>query len=81
MLNLLLGPMVGSTGSQWKDHTVKGSARKRRAPAGKGTRQFYQGDATDPAAKEAGLLQAFARAGVRVRTVGGDSGAGGAGAE
>lgn len=79
LLNLIIGPMVGSTGSTWKEHTVKGAAKRKRAPASKGTRQFYQGDAPDPEAKEAGLLRAFARAGVRVRSV--PSAGSGSGAE
>jgi hypothetical protein len=73
LLNLIIGPMVGSTGSTWKEHSVKAD-RKRRAPPSKGTRQFFQGDAPDPEAKEQGLLRAFARAGVRVRSVGGGAG-------
>lgn len=71
MLNLILSPLVGTAGSKWKDHTVKGQ-KPRRAPATSTDRhrRFRMGDYDDPQAKEDGLMGALMRAHVRVRVEG-----------
>ena len=75
MLNMLLGPVAGMTGADWKPHRVNQQAANRpRDP-----KHHRNADFTDPAKKEAALEVAMARR-FRVRTKvtskdgGGDSG-------
>lgn len=73
LLNALIGPVVGATdGATWKGHRVgepgkQAQARRRSDPSLRS--DFRMADAPTPEAKEEGLLRAFGRIGVKVRTV------------
>lgn len=78
MLNAVVGPMVGAAGGTWKGHGVKGGKSRRQSFSRPGHKSFAMGDHGDTEAKEKGLLNAFARAGIRIRSVGATGGDGGA---
>ena len=72
MLNMLLGPIAGMQGAEWKPHKVDQQAPNRpRDP-----KHHRNADYTDPAKKEAALEAAMSRR-FRVKTVPASRGSGG----
>ena len=63
MLNLLLSPIAGSMGADYTPHRAPSSPSRRRDPRG-----YRSADYSTPESKEAGLLNAFAKAGIRVKS-------------
>lgn len=55
MLNAVVGPMVGTSGAEWKGHKVPDG---RRGP--KNRRHFQMKNYDTPEAKEDALMRAFA---------------------
>lgn len=70
LVNMVVGPVVGSEGDGWKDAKVsKGKRSPTNRSDGTKGRTFRAGDQSSDEAKEKGLLMALSAVGVRVKTV------------